>query len=138
MHSGLSRERPGAILADTGIVRFAMDEAGTITRPTPALVRARQEVAAFAREETAAFGDLGAATLYLQCTEAPVEGGAATLRLQNGLPWFAGDFLKGYTSIRTFRIHPYYFETNGRRASAGRWEVLVVKFVRKAEPAGPR
>ncbi len=130
----MAHERSGVSVADTGFVRFALDLPAAIGGHSADVARAQSEVDAFTREQTERMRLDPPQALYLQCAYVPNPDGppgSEVLRIQNGLVWCAGPSLRDYVGVRSFRIHPYYFGTNGRRQSAGRWEVLVIKFARK-------
>lgn len=135
----LSRERSGVTVADTGMVRYALDEPDMLRGSSPRLLRAQAEVHAFEKEQAAQMRAHPPQAIYLQCAWVPTSGGADALRIQNGLSWCAGEALRDYVGVRSFRLHPYYFATNARRQAAGHWEILVIKFMRRPQPsAGAR
>ena len=132
----LSRERPDTALGDTGIVKYALEESVRMGTGTEPRRRAVQESEALRTAWAQALRARPPAALYLDYIAVPnpqAPGGQLHV-LRNGLPWFSGSNLSGYTVAGTFHLRPYYCATNERRQYAGTWETLIIKLVPRAAP----
>lgn len=128
----LSRGRGDVVVADTGIVRYAIDEARAIGRPCRAASEALAEAEAWQATWSAWMTAHRPDAIYLDHVALHRQGGRPgelSYVLRNGLAWYAGGYMKGYVPARVFHIHPFYLATNERRQFAGTWETLVIKFV---------
>lgn len=130
----LRRLRPGLVVVDTGMGKYAMDEPGLVGGGSAAVARARAEAEAFRDAQVAWLRDRPPDALYLDYVALPKPGGLPgeqVISLRNGLGWFTGDLMRRYVRVKAFRIHPYYFATNERRQDAGTWDTLVIKLERR-------
>lgn len=130
----LSRQRGQAIMADTGIIRYALDEARSVAQPSAVVRAAQQEADAYEAGRIRMLGQDKPAAIYLDFVTQRRPGGRPgelAYSARNGLTWLSESLTRDYTPARIFHLHPYYYATNERRAGAGTWETLVIKFVRK-------